>query len=267
MIEIQYMSDLHTEGCQFEVEKTGDVLVLAGDIFSGRGTPVFRQFMERTMGLGFRAVLFVLGNHEGYGWSFSQARDLLRGYEEEYESFHFLDRDIVVIDGVRFLGCPLWSDPSLDAILQARLYINDYSAIRGWTIEDHIIEHHRDVQWLSENIQKQDVVITHFPPTRHGIDQSRFAGDILNSWFANDLSVLIRGWGAGLWISGHTHHEWYDSVGVTTLVGNCRGYVQIGHSAGQIITEVKDFHPTRRIQYKVHNDADQSAEGVAAQSS
>lgn len=262
-MKIQVLSDLHIEVCPFAVEKAGDVLVLAGDIFSGRSIDRWEDFIVRTMGLGFKAVIFVMGNHEGYGWSYEGAKQTLRYTENKYDGFHFLDRSTVTIDGVRFIGCPLWSNPSDEAIVQARMCINDYRAVTNWTIDDHIEEGERDREYLFNNIREGDVVVTHFPPTKIGIDQERFGGDVLNDWFANNLENLVRLTGAGLWISGHTHHTWLGKEGRTLLVGNCRGYSRIHHSTGQEVREVKNFDPLKTINYRVYNGADESSGGVA----
>ena len=250
-MEIQYVSDLHLECSQFYVEKNGDVLVLAGDIFTARSVERFKEFMERTMGLGFKAVLFVLGNHEGYGWSIPEAKDLLMEMDTKYADFWFLDRSGLIIDGQRFIGASLWSNPSQNAKIQARLYITEYRAIRGWTIDNHVDEHWKDLNYLTDVVREGDVVITHFPPTRNGIDQDRFGGDVLSPWFANDMDGLIRELKPTLWISGHTHHIWDELVGVTRDVGNCRGYTRVHHATGEMISEVKLFDPTRAIKIEI----------------
>ena len=250
-MRIQYISDLHLECSDFLVEKNGDVLVLAGDIFSGQSVQRFENFMERTMGLGFDAVLYVLGNHEGYGWSIPEARNLLLDLQDDYANFWYLDRTGVVLNDQRFIGASLWSNPTQNANIQARLYINDYRSIRDWSIDDHIREHFKDLNYLTTAIRPGDVVITHFPPTYNGVDKARFDGDVLNSWFTNKLEGLIKRLKPKLWISGHTHHVWDATVGETRDVGNCRGYTWNHHSAGQLTSEVKLFDPTRATTIEV----------------
>ena len=246
-MKVQYISDLHLECSMFYVEKSGDVLVLAGDIFNAHSVLDFEAFLERTMGLGFKAVLFVFGNHEGYGWSASEAKALLRTMEDKYDRFWFLDRAGVVIDDQRFLGASLWSAPTTPANIHARLYINDYRAIRGWTIDDHVREHWKDRDYLMTAVRKDDVVITHFPPTSNGMDANRFGGDVLNSWFVNSMDDVLLNTKPQLWISGHTHHVWDEMVGYTRDVGNCRGYTH-KDVYGTLIGEVKTFDPTRAIK-------------------
>ncbi len=263
-MRIQYISDLHIECQQFFVEKKGDVLILAGDIFSGKSVVRFRDFMKRTLDLGFDAVLYVLGNHEGYGWSIGEAKDLLREYDSNDSTFWFLDRSGVVLNGQRFTGASLWSNPTQNAKIQARLYINDYRAIRNWNIDRHVDEHYRDLEYLEGEIAEGDVVITHFPPRYTGIDQARFGGDTLNSWFTNNLDGLICEKKPALWVSGHTHHCWKSKIGSTMDVGNCRGYTYIHRGTGQAYSEVKAFDPLKTIRIGALDEgADDSSEGAA----
>jgi len=219
---VQYLSG-PAECSDFFVEKNGDVLVLAGDIFNHGSQHRFEMFLDRTMALGFRAVLFVLGNHEGYGWSISEAKAFLQKMDTQYADFWFLDRSGIVIGDQRFIGASLWSYPDQHAKILAQNYINDYRVIKGWTIKDHMNEHTLDLQYLCDVIREGDVVITHFPPTNNGV-APRFVGDPLNRWFVNDLDIVIKKTKPQLWISGHTHHIWDEMVHDTRDTGNCRGY-------------------------------------------
>ncbi len=267
-LRIQYISDLHLEGgVPFAVEKHGDVLVIAGDCFTAQTTGRFQDFLAGVMELGFKAVFYVLGNHEGYGWTYEEAIDFLRACDARCSDFHFLHQTAVTIDGVRFIGCPLWSRPDTNAQIQARLYINDYRAVKNWTLAHHMEAHEVDRAWLANNVQPQDVIVTHFPPTRNGTDVAKFgtpANNPLGSWFVNNMDEEIRVWKPGMWISGHTHHVWAQHVFGCRDVGNCRGYSRIHRGTGQPVVECKDFDPTRTITYKVYDEvANGSAAGAA----
>jgi len=267
-LRIQYLSDLHLEGGEpFSVERSGEVLVLAGDCFTGQTPEKFQRFLQETVDLGFKAVFYVLGNHEGYGWTFEQAIDRLRQLDEWIPEFHFLHQTEVTIDGVRFIGCPLWSRPNTNAQIQARLYINDYRAVRGWTIDQHMAAHEVDRAWLAHNVQKGDVIVTHFPPTNNGTDTERYGtpeNNPLGSWFVNNMEEEIRRWRPSLWISGHTHHCWDEMVHGCRDVGNCRGYSFRNRSTGQWQNECKGFNPTKTITHKVFDEVvNGSTNGVA----
>ena len=252
------MSDLHLECGPYSVIKTGDILVLAGDCFTARSADVFKNFLEETMALGFKAVFYVMGNHEGYGWTYEEATARLQSLDKWIPNFHFLNQNTFTIDGVRFVGCPLWSRPDTNAQIQARLYIRDYDAVRNWTIERHMEAHEVDRAWLAQNVNPKDVVITHWPPTKSGTDTRRFGEteftNPLGSWFVNNMEEEIRRWKPGIWISGHTHHIWDRQIHGCRDVGNCRGYSRMNKSTGQRECEVKGFSPTRTIIYKVSDE-------------
>ena len=216
------------------------------------------------MDLGFKAVFYVLGNHEGYSWTYEDAIHFLRATDNHYPDFHFLHQSAVTIDGVRFIGCPLWSRPNVNAQIQARLYINDYRAVSNWSLDRHMQAHEVDRAWLAHNVQPKDVIVTHFPPTGNGTDVAKFGtpnNNLLGSWFVNNMGEEIRRWKPGMWISGHTHYVWDEDVHGCRDVGNCRGYSRMNRSTGQPVNECKDFNPTKTITYKVF---DEVANGRAA---
>lgn len=81
-------------------------------------------------------VVYVLGNHEVYG---GLSLDILieecRDRAERYLNVFFLENNSVVIDGVRFHGCTLWTDFELyqspnRSMKVARSSLNDYRCIR-----------------------------------------------------------------------------------------------------------------------------------------
>lgn len=262
---IQYMSDLHIEFEPFFVEKKGDVLILAGDVFSRNSQIQFREFMKHTLDLGFDAVFFVMGNHEGYGWSYEKAKDILRTWDTDDPTFWFLDRSGIVFNGQRFMGATLWSHPSQSVMCHARLYTNDYRAVKDWTTDDHVREHHKDLEYLIYSAQEGDVIITHNPPRMTtGIDWPRFGGDTLNSWFANNMELAMKKMKPALWVSGHTHKCWEDEFDGIHDVGNCRGYVRRNRMTGKLLREVPDFDPHKTIIIGEHDEAVNASSGRAA---
>ena len=52
----------------------------------------------------------------------------------------------------------------------------------------------------------------------------KFEGGSLNPYYFNDEEHLVRGVGAKLWVSGHTHEPHDYCVGRTRCVGNPAGY-------------------------------------------
>src|SRR5262249_12831499 len=129
-MRIHVLSDLHLEVRPFEAEAVAaDLVVLAGDIANGAdGVDWARR--------AFRApVLYLAGNHEYYDGDFDEVQEQLR--HDADERVRVLDRSVAVVDGVRFLGCTLWTDYSLApgrtraAVIEAARRKNpDYAKIR-----------------------------------------------------------------------------------------------------------------------------------------
>jgi predicted MPP superfamily phosphohydrolase len=104
-MKLLILSDLHNEFQPFQpVPTDADVVILAGDI-----DVKARSGQWAASTFGSLPVVMVAGNHDLWGSS------IPRGYEKMKEAVrgshvHFLQNDQVVIDGVRFLGCTLWTD-------------------------------------------------------------------------------------------------------------------------------------------------------------
>lgn len=108
-MRIHLLSDLHFEFQRWRrVWSLGavdaDVHVLAGDIGVGL------EGIQWALANFSKPVIYVLGNHEYYG-----QRPMMELLEKARQktigtNVHLLENDCVVIDGVRFLGCTLWTD-------------------------------------------------------------------------------------------------------------------------------------------------------------
>jgi len=99
---IHVLSDLHLDTGPYRIpaDLQFDILVAAGDI-----GPI-KVAVPWLASVG-KPVVYVLGNHEAWG------RDVAGVVEEARElalgtSVYVLERDAVVIGGVRFLGATLW---------------------------------------------------------------------------------------------------------------------------------------------------------------
>ena len=102
------LSDLHLEHGALQLpDVDSDVLVLAGDILSP-GHRAVAWAARPSVNRG-RPVLLVAGNHEFYGQTLQGERRRMREAAAR-SGIHLLDRSAVVLGGVRFLGCILWTD-------------------------------------------------------------------------------------------------------------------------------------------------------------
>ena len=230
-MKLHILSDLHTEFHEFSPPETdADVVVLAGDIGVGLDGIAWaaREFPELP-------VVYVPGNHEFYGYDIGFV-DRLKA--AEHPNVHVLDNNTLDIDGVRFLGCTLWTDFKLNgegeawfARQRAKRLIEDFASIcnggRRFTPEYSVELHEASKAWLVGELERKfegpTVVVTHHLPALLSVAK-RYANDPLNPAFASRLEDVIERYGPELWIHGHTHvpcdYELFD----TRVVCNPRGY-------------------------------------------
>ena len=254
-MKLLVLSDLHLEFSGFEVpaEADFDVAILAGDI-AAPGTGAMPWVRGSNALKRAQAVVLVPGNHEYFN---RVMQDELLAMREAAQAsaappIHVLDCDQVVVAGVRFLGCTLWTDfelrvdtpdgPASDpahGMEAARRAMVDYRAIavrepaaggkapvRKLTPEDTLALHQRHRAWLAGALAQPfdgpTVVVTHHGPHRGSL-APRFAGDWASTAFINELpdhffEVPV------LWVHGHTHASFDYRVGGCRVVCNPRGY-------------------------------------------
>ncbi len=119
-MKIQLLSDLHLEANPGFVPvpaPDADVLVLAGDIGSYQANSALMAAGDTDFGLkrfsplhGWPTpVLFVPGNHEYDGMDFDEAHARLQNTCTRL-GITWLEREVVTLGGVRFVGTTLWTD-------------------------------------------------------------------------------------------------------------------------------------------------------------
>ena len=234
-MKIQIASDLHLEmrpgrrpaAGEFRAAPDRDVLVLAGDI----GTHMCAWDFVRQQ-LELSPIVCVPGNHEYYSMQTREhTNSEWKRKAHEHAGLHYLLAEGVVIGGVRFWGAPWYSDffgrRDSELIKEVRERVNDFEAQYDdhgqWSVVRHLNEHARQTRLLRQQAGRVDVVVTHWPPTRHAT-APRFEGDELNGYFVNDREDLVREIGAQYWISGHVHDPHDVVLGDTRVIGNPIGY-------------------------------------------
>lgn len=234
-MKIRVFSDLHLEFEPFfppEVEGV-DVVVLAGDIHkTARALKWTEIFFPDT------PVVYVAGNHEFYE---SSLPGICKSIRERATgtNVHFLEKQEVMIDGVRFLGCTLWTDFALlgdasAAIREAEQCMTDFQPYvirckheRGTYLTAAASRqlHFAARGWLERELRAgfagKTVVVTHHAPSLASIHPVyRYA--LLLAAFASQLDELIEL--ADLWVHGHTHAACDYRIGRARVVCNPKGY-------------------------------------------
>ncbi len=258
-MKLQLLSDLHIEvhpRLQIQPVPGADLLVLAGDIGSYQegsriDDPDFAltRFSPRH-GWPTR-VLYVPGNHEYDNADFDDTHARLRETCDTLD-IEWLERETLVIDGVRFVGTTLWAD--FDALVTpedsmtealtkqgkamraANFYLEKAATTRGGErfLAEALREHSLTCQaWLrqalAENFDGPTVAVTHFAPTLASADP-RYGLRPGTAGFCNSLDELLPS--ADLWLHGHLHCAFDYVKDGCRVVANPLGYVGKGEQEG-----------------------------------
>jgi len=237
---------LYYEQLDFDYPEDADVIVLAGDIGEWVNGIEWARYRFKD-----KPIIYVAGNHEYYDSDLSVI-DEMRSKAKAL-GIHFLENDTVIIDGVRFLGCSLWTDfnrYSEEEISKAWRDMNDFKYIKceqWWTnsmnrekalslmeldsqygFDPNLFSptvayllHRKSLEWLSHMFNKKHegktVVVTHHCPTMQYTAKSTY-GSNLEKFIKNRANKI------DLWVHGHIHQSVdYDVAGVR-IVCNPRGY-------------------------------------------
>ena len=240
-MKIYYMSDLHLEFSELEDEfPEGDVLILAGDIFSTKYfdrtllpslTHRYSNFIDQALDR-FDQIMYVTGNHEYYNSSFPQTHAVLE--HALPDRFNWLNNSSVTHKGVTFVGGTLWTGfPNNEGAELASKMMNDFRFI-DYQAEFNMMgkfkpayarkEHKKTIKAIEEILSYGPaVVVTHHCPSLECINY-RFTHNGLDDAYATNLHWLIEKYRPPYWICGHTHVQKQVQIHDTKILMNCRGY-------------------------------------------
>ncbi|WP_338680626.1 metallophosphoesterase family protein [Janthinobacterium sp. TB1-E2] len=239
------LSDLHHELWRDEAPQGDlalscpDAVILAGDIDTGS-----RAVAWAANAFAGLPVLYVHGNHEGYGHHLDKVRQELRAACAATPNVHFLDAESYVItdqagNKVRFLGATLWTDFRLlgddmrqAAMRDAEAVMNDYKRIRlagmGFRklrAADTAMFHAQQKAWLARELAQsfdgRTVVISHMAPSLLSVDDA-YGSEGCTPAYASRLDDLAAQ--ADLWVHGHLHVSRDYRIGRCRVVSNPCGY-------------------------------------------
>lgn len=236
-MKLYILSDLHNEFYQYfssDASLEADVVVLAGDIQGWiNGIEWARAEWPD------KPIVYVAGNHEFYAYDRVQTIAEMREAAVQ-QNVHFLENNAVVIDGVRFLGCTLWTDFEYFGkdskeyyMLYGDNHLNDFSMIQNgsktFTPTDSTVVHAESLAWLKAELSKDfygyTVVVTHHAPSEMSVSD-RWKTAPLTACFASGLEQFIADNPIKLWIHGHTHDSFDYKLSNTRVVCNPRGYTR-----------------------------------------
>jgi len=224
-MKIKLISDIHCEfhrdkGKHFANEfpvKGVDVLVVAGDLSTIDGLyGILTTLCERVPHL-----VYVTGNHEYYHTTREVVNRSLQKIVKKYSNFHWLNNNVATIDGRRFIGGTMWFPENKETWANEHR-LTDYRVIKGfrkWVFK----ENEKTQKFLKENMQYDDIVVTHHLPSPSSIAEE-YEGSEFNCYFVTDMDELILDKSPALWIHGHTHISCDYRIGDTTVMCNPHGY-------------------------------------------
>jgi predicted phosphodiesterase len=286
-MRVNVMSDLHIDFADLELPG-GDVLILSGDLCEAKSikkdlykTPEFMaahpdlvniltegnrpdrridrfyRFLLEECSKKYRQVIYVMGNHEHYGFQYQKTYNHIK--EQLPDNIHLLERETLEIDGVLFVGATLWTDMNNHdpmTMLQMKGMMNDYRQITMFneaksayhkltperTVEDHIKTKTYFTDVLAKNRALDNplpvVMVTHHSPSKQST-HPRYKHEVtMNGAYSSDLEEFITdNPEIKFWTHGHTHEPFRYMIGQCEIVCNPRGYK--GYEG-----RAEDFDPT-----------------------
>ncbi len=222
-MNIHILSDLHLDHAAYTPEETiADLVILAGDIAEGDAGVLWAKASFN------KPTIYVPGNHEFYDSSFTMNEHIQRMKQAaEGTTIHVLNNEVIIIDGVRFIGSTMWSSlhRAPDVLYSDQSYINVGSGTFSKEYAQTLFETNRE--WLKTELEKdfngKTVVITHHGPSKQSV-HAQYAGNEWNPCFVTDVEQLM-GDAVCLWVHGHTHNNFdYVIDNKTRVICNPRGY-------------------------------------------
>ena len=247
-VTVRTVSDLHLEYCETVPDLgTGDILVLAGDILCARhvrkkNSPLrdrYVQFLKR-QSVNFGQIVYVMGNHEHYGYDVNRSADTIREILPANASL--LDNDTVELGGMVFIGTTLWTDFNDRNPLEmfdAKMSMNDFSGSIRLSPVYRKLEPYHTADMFDEAVAYIDGslkalgedqsawIVTHHAPSRgsiHARYRSWSPGSVPNSAYVSALETFILDRPQiAYWSHGHTHNGFRYAVGGCEVICNPYG--------------------------------------------
>jgi predicted phosphodiesterase len=267
-MRIQLFSDLHLErypDFQPQLAPDVDVVVLAGDIGSYQpGSRLktddfgLERFSPLRLGSSGPKVLFVPGNHEFDSLEFDETYLRLRETCDRL-GISWLDREVVTLGRVRFVGTTLWSDFDALAASQSNVTRQMQARTKAYRAANYYLSKNTTLKLgqplLAEGIREMSlecqawlrdalsvpfdgatIAVTHFAPSLLSADP-RYGLTPGTAGFCNALDELFPL--ANVWMHGHLHcmndyvvkGEKDGRAWACRVVANPLGYLSKGEQA------------------------------------
>ena len=244
--------------------KTKNVLVIAGDL--GHYPNQVKYLLSELKKI-YKHIIFVSGNHDMYLISNRLASKYnnnsynrileMKQFCRDNENIHYLDGNIINIDGINFGGTGMWHDNSYVDVLEIhRDEIHSYWQKNMTDAKDIYFGHNYKqygayghvvnvssfdpMRWFAreqkrlDQIEACDVLITHYGPIVPETIPDKYKDDPYTCFYYFDGKKDIDRIKPKIWVHGHSHgyyeHEYND----------CRIYCNtIGYPSENSYNEIK----------------------------
>lgn len=192
-------------------DQDSKVVLLGGDI--SNSTAIVRHLKYLSKAWNDKQIYFVLGNHDYYGGSIKEIREVVREYTNKISNLHWLDYcgPVKLSDQTALVGNGLWCDWRAGKAEQSTVWLNDYLLIEElifqgapynklahkWT-RDAVRKYAglfttqllKDFKKVLKQGFKNIIILTHVPPFHEG---SFFDGKVQDGDFAAHFVCYIAG--------------------------------------------------------------------------
>jgi predicted phosphodiesterase len=249
-MRIHYMSDIHLEFGELQKPiPKGDVVVLAGDITLVRALDAAKEdagavrlhditmrFFDTVLG-NFGKVVYLMGNHEHYGFRIDESADAIRHHLPGVTLLE--DGHVPLGDDTILCGATLWTDmgggdPLAELAIQRGMSdffiieTRDGERVRALRPADVRARFLASLAYIKEladaNRDKKLVVATHHAPSVLGVAPTLRTSRINSAYFTDLTAFIEERPNIGVWIHGHTHVQTEYAVGTCRVLSNARGY-------------------------------------------
>lgn len=213
-------------------EEKSDTLIIAGDIghYNHQNILLFGVLREY-----FKNIIWVHGNHDFYMVSssikknfhcdsYARLQDMIT-LSEKIDGIHYLNGNIVEIEGTKFGGCGMWYNydyaqqvwhmPHDKCVQRWNEFLNDANLIRVlWNYSigqiNNEVYFNEQFELLKKVYLQSDVIVTHVNPDWEHLKSNWKMPD--STFYVFDGREMLKELdNTKMWIFGHTHDRYFYS--------------------------------------------------------
>lgn len=241
MTSAHLISDIHLEFADLVLPGGAEILVVAGDMAEARSffrnddgqarkqAAALKRFVNEEFAK-YPDVIYIAGNHEAYGRSIAESRQLLKNILPA--NVHFLENDFVDLGDVTIWGATLWTDinadnPATHATLREGM--NDFHIIDEFSTYRAYVLHHESVvrlkHFLSTCADDRVAVVTHHAPSNLSVNAKYLDAFHMNGGYRSSLEEIMHSYPCvKTWCHGHMHDPSDYKISDTRVLCHPRGY-------------------------------------------